>query len=220
MPLTDSRPRVNEHAAPLRHDWTREEVRALFDLPFPELMFRAQSVHRATFRPDARCRFRRCSRSRPAAARRTAPIVRKARRYDDRRARGKADAARRRARRSARRARCRRQPLLHGRGLALAQGPRPRAGLRHGRGRQGAGARDLRHARHADRRSRRGGSRTPASTTTITTSTRRPNSTARSSPRGPIRIASRRSSMCALPASMSAAAASSAWARRARTASA
>jgi len=24
-----------------RHDWTREEVRALFSLPFPELMFRA-----------------------------------------------------------------------------------------------------------------------------------------------------------------------------------
>src|SRR4029077_11958887 len=35
-----------------RHDWTREEVRALFDLPFPELMFRAQSVHRANFDPS------------------------------------------------------------------------------------------------------------------------------------------------------------------------
>jgi len=34
-----------------RHDWTREEVRALFDLPFPELMFRAQSVHRQNFDP-------------------------------------------------------------------------------------------------------------------------------------------------------------------------
>jgi biotin synthase len=37
-------------AAP-RHDWTREDVRALFDLPFPELMFRAQSVHRQNFAP-------------------------------------------------------------------------------------------------------------------------------------------------------------------------
>jgi biotin synthase len=37
-------------AAP-RHDWTRDEVRALFDLPFPELMFRAQSVHRQNFDP-------------------------------------------------------------------------------------------------------------------------------------------------------------------------
>jgi biotin synthase len=38
-------------AAVPRHDWTREEVRALFDLPFPELMFRAQSVHRQNFEP-------------------------------------------------------------------------------------------------------------------------------------------------------------------------
>jgi biotin synthase len=38
-------------AGPLRHDWTRAEVRALFDLPFPELMFRAQSVHRENFDP-------------------------------------------------------------------------------------------------------------------------------------------------------------------------
>jgi biotin synthase len=36
-------------AALPRHNWTREEVRALFDLPFPELMFRAQSVHRQNF---------------------------------------------------------------------------------------------------------------------------------------------------------------------------
>jgi biotin synthase len=35
----------------LRHDWTRAEVRALFDLPFPELIFRAQQVHRQHFDP-------------------------------------------------------------------------------------------------------------------------------------------------------------------------
>ena len=40
-------------STPVRHDWTRAEVRALFDLPFPELMFRAQSVHRANFEPGA-----------------------------------------------------------------------------------------------------------------------------------------------------------------------
>jgi biotin synthase len=34
-----------------RHDWTRDEIRTLFDLPFPELMFRAQSAHRANFDP-------------------------------------------------------------------------------------------------------------------------------------------------------------------------
>jgi biotin synthase len=39
------------HAAPPRHDWTRAEVRALFALPFTELVFRAASVHRAHFDP-------------------------------------------------------------------------------------------------------------------------------------------------------------------------
>ena len=34
-----------------RHDWSRSEVRALFDLPFPELLHRAGTVHRATFDP-------------------------------------------------------------------------------------------------------------------------------------------------------------------------
>src|SRR5579884_4076739 len=34
-----------------RTDWTREEIAALFALPFPELIFRAQSVHRANFDP-------------------------------------------------------------------------------------------------------------------------------------------------------------------------
>jgi biotin synthase len=43
-------PHFSAAAAP-RHDWTREEVRALFDLPFPDLMFRAQSLHRQHFDP-------------------------------------------------------------------------------------------------------------------------------------------------------------------------
>jgi biotin synthase len=34
-----------------RHDWTRGEIGALFDLPFPDLVFRAQSVHRQHFDP-------------------------------------------------------------------------------------------------------------------------------------------------------------------------
>ena len=37
--------------AVIRHDWKREEVLALFDLPFPELMFRAATVHRERFDP-------------------------------------------------------------------------------------------------------------------------------------------------------------------------
>lgn len=33
----------------LRHDWTRAEIAALFALPFPELIYRAQSIHRQNF---------------------------------------------------------------------------------------------------------------------------------------------------------------------------
>jgi biotin synthase len=35
----------------VRNDWTREEIRALFALPFPELMFEAQRIHRLHFDP-------------------------------------------------------------------------------------------------------------------------------------------------------------------------
>jgi biotin synthase len=35
-----------------RNDWTRDEIAALFDLPFTELLFRAQTVHRAHHEPD------------------------------------------------------------------------------------------------------------------------------------------------------------------------
>ena len=35
--------------AEIRHDWTREELAALFALPFADLIFRAQSVHRRHF---------------------------------------------------------------------------------------------------------------------------------------------------------------------------
>jgi biotin synthase len=37
-------------AAP-RHNWTRDEVRALFALPFPDLIYRAMQVHRQNFDP-------------------------------------------------------------------------------------------------------------------------------------------------------------------------
>ena len=35
----------------VRHHWTRAEVRALFALPFPDLMFEAQRIHRLHFDP-------------------------------------------------------------------------------------------------------------------------------------------------------------------------
>ena len=36
----------------LRHDWTHEEVQALFALPFNDLLFQAQTVHRQFFDPN------------------------------------------------------------------------------------------------------------------------------------------------------------------------
>lgn len=38
--------------APVRHDWNRAEAQALYDLPFADLMFRAQSIHRSHFDPN------------------------------------------------------------------------------------------------------------------------------------------------------------------------
>ena len=39
-------------ATAVRHDWTRQETAALFDLPFNDLIFRAQTVHRQRFDPN------------------------------------------------------------------------------------------------------------------------------------------------------------------------
>lgn len=36
----------------IRHDWSKEEVQALYDLPFNDLLFKAQTVHRANFDPN------------------------------------------------------------------------------------------------------------------------------------------------------------------------
>ena len=42
---------ISAVAPVLRHDWQRGELLALFDLPFPELLHRASTVHRAHFDP-------------------------------------------------------------------------------------------------------------------------------------------------------------------------
>ena len=44
---------MNASLAPtIRHDWTRAEILALFAQPFSDLMFQAQSMHRAHFNPN------------------------------------------------------------------------------------------------------------------------------------------------------------------------
>lgn len=46
--------RLSENAAnPVRNDWSRDEVHALFNLPFNDLLFRAHTVHRDNFDPNA-----------------------------------------------------------------------------------------------------------------------------------------------------------------------
>ncbi|MBX9821197.1 MAG: biotin synthase, partial [Afipia birgiae] len=35
-----------------RNDWTRAEAQTLYDLPFADLIFQAQSIHRRNFDPN------------------------------------------------------------------------------------------------------------------------------------------------------------------------
>ncbi|MBV0933443.1 biotin synthase BioB [Marinobacterium weihaiense] len=41
-----------QNQAEVRHDWTEQEVRALFELPMNDLLFQAQTVHRQHFNPN------------------------------------------------------------------------------------------------------------------------------------------------------------------------
>lgn len=43
---------VSRTGSAVRHDWTSEEALALYELPFMDLLFRAQGVHRVTFDPN------------------------------------------------------------------------------------------------------------------------------------------------------------------------
>jgi biotin synthase len=43
---------VSRGGPAIRHDWTSAEALALYDLPFMDLLFRAQSVHRTSFDPN------------------------------------------------------------------------------------------------------------------------------------------------------------------------
>lgn len=51
MSLAPDLERRAASASLIRHDWTRAEVRELLELPFPDLMFEAQRLHRLYFDP-------------------------------------------------------------------------------------------------------------------------------------------------------------------------
>ena len=36
----------------VRHDWTQSQVKALFEMPFNDLLFQAATVHRSNFKPN------------------------------------------------------------------------------------------------------------------------------------------------------------------------
>jgi biotin synthase len=59
----------------VRTDWTREEIAALFDLPFDELVYQAATVHRAHHAVGQIQLCTCCSVSRPGVARRIAAIA-------------------------------------------------------------------------------------------------------------------------------------------------
>jgi biotin synthase len=48
----EARQDQSRKAKPVRGDWDRAEAEALYDLPFADLMFRAQSIHRDNFDPN------------------------------------------------------------------------------------------------------------------------------------------------------------------------
>jgi biotin synthase len=50
--MSTASPRSASSEQDIRHNWTREEVEALFALPFNDLLFRAQSLHRTYFDPN------------------------------------------------------------------------------------------------------------------------------------------------------------------------
>ena len=49
--LTGSARRMSGIAAAVRHDWTRDEIGAIYRLPFTELLHQASTVHRQHFDP-------------------------------------------------------------------------------------------------------------------------------------------------------------------------
>jgi biotin synthase len=46
-------PDLEQKIGQIRYDWSLEEIRAIMDQPFNDLMFQAQSVHRQNFNPNA-----------------------------------------------------------------------------------------------------------------------------------------------------------------------
>ena len=131
------------HAEPglegrVRHDWTRAEVEALFALPFPDLIFHAQRIHRTHFDPRA-VQISTLLSIKTGGCPEDCAYCPQSAQYDTGvNAEKLMDlgtvVAQARAAKAAGAT-----PILHGSGVAFAQGARSRPRLRHGRGRAGLG---------------------------------------------------------------------------------
>jgi len=51
-PISLPKPMTEQMQQDVRHNWTLDEVNALFDMPFNDLMFKAQTIHRTHFDPN------------------------------------------------------------------------------------------------------------------------------------------------------------------------
>jgi biotin synthase len=51
-PISLPKPLTAQMQQDVRHNWTLAEVNALYDMPFNDLMFKAQTVHRTHFDPN------------------------------------------------------------------------------------------------------------------------------------------------------------------------
>ena len=114
-------------------------------------MFRAQTIHRQSFDPNA-VQCNQLLERQDRRLRRGLRLLQPVGASRHRAARLQADGPEEGDRSRQGRARRRRHALLHGRGLARAEGPRHGAGDRDGEGRQGARHGSLHDARHAERR--------------------------------------------------------------------
>ena len=182
-----------------RHDWTLDEIEAIYTRRCSDLVFRAQRVHRAHHRADE---VQGCVllSIKTGGCPEDCALLPAVGALHDRASRAtglmSVDEVLERPRR-ARASRARRASAWAPPGATCRDGDAVRPRARHGARRPRARHGGVLHARHARRRSRPTRSPTPGSPPTTTTSTPRPSSTAASSRRAPTTTASTRSRACA-----------------------
>ena len=132
----------------VRHDWTVDEILGLFRLPFPELIYTAQSIHRRHFDPDT-VQFAQLLSIKTGGCPEDCGYCAQSAHFETG-VKATKLMANEEIVAEARRAKAqRRHALLHGGGLALAQGPRCRPAVLDHRGGEGPRHGNVHDARHA-----------------------------------------------------------------------